>query len=178
VTAGKRGDSWSDFLEKVRLLPAGTLWRHNQAGDLPGDGDKFDHAAFLELASANIDKRGFTYTHKPLNPEGVKTLKRGIDLGFTTNLSANTLKHADRLMKTGLPVVVTLPSGDVAKRSQLTPAGYKVVTCPATRSNTINCKTCALCQKADRGFIIGFPAHGTGRKKVDKITSNKTPALT
>ena len=42
VTEGKRGDDWPTFLGKIRDLPAGSKWRHNQAGDLPGDTQDLD----------------------------------------------------------------------------------------------------------------------------------------
>jgi hypothetical protein len=35
VTRGDRGVPFADFLDHIRNLPAGQLWRHNQAGDLP-----------------------------------------------------------------------------------------------------------------------------------------------
>src|SRR5262245_2395307 len=34
--------TWSGFVAMVAALPEGTLWRHNQAGDLPGQGDAID----------------------------------------------------------------------------------------------------------------------------------------
>lgn len=42
VNNGTRGDTWPEFCAKVEALPAGQLWRHNQAGDLPGKGDSID----------------------------------------------------------------------------------------------------------------------------------------
>jgi hypothetical protein len=62
ISAGARGYSWDAFLDKVRALPRGQLWRHNQAGDLPGTGDTLDVPALLELVAANKGRRGFTYT--------------------------------------------------------------------------------------------------------------------
>ena len=39
----ERGTSWEEFCERIAQLPAGALWRHNQAGDLPGDGTRIAH---------------------------------------------------------------------------------------------------------------------------------------
>jgi hypothetical protein len=36
--------TWDSFCDTIATLPEGTLWRHNQAGDLPGLGDKIDEA--------------------------------------------------------------------------------------------------------------------------------------
>ena len=66
VTARKMGMAWDAAMSEIAALPNGTLWRHNQAGDLPGIGDAIDVAALAALVKANRGKRGFTYTHKPL----------------------------------------------------------------------------------------------------------------
>ena len=89
------------------------------------------------------------------------------------NLSGNSLDHVDALAKHGLPLVTVLPAADLAKRETFTPGGRRVVICPATRSDRITCATCRLCQKADRPFVIGFPAHGTNAKKANAIACNK-----
>jgi hypothetical protein len=169
VTNQSRGTYWQSFIRQIHELPQGQLWRHNQAGDLPGLNGDIDRNKLEDLAIANQGKRGFTYTHKPPTRRNLELISSANAHGFTINLSANTLDHADRLVKTGLPVVVVLPSEDVDKRNQFTPAGHKVVTCPATRSKRINCSTCGLCQKKNRGFIIGFPAHGTRKKQLSNF---------
>jgi hypothetical protein len=169
VTNETRGTNWEAFIWQIFSLPANQLWRHNQAGDLPGLNNEINGDALRALTIANQGKRGFTYTHKPPTPENLATIREANEGGFTINLSANTLDHADRLVKTGLPVVVVLPEEDIDKRNQFTPAGHKVVTCPAVRSERINCSTCALCQKRDRNFIIGFPAHGARKSIVSNL---------
>jgi hypothetical protein len=169
VTNETRGTNWQSFIRQIFELPARQLWRHNQAGDLPGLNNDIDRNKLEELVIANQGKRGFTFTHKPPTRRNLDLIRSANTHGFTINLSANTLDHADKLIKTGLPVTVVLPQEDVAKRNQLTPAGHKVVTCPAARSKTISCSTCALCQKADRNFIIGFPAHGARKNSVSQL---------
>jgi len=52
----------------------------------------------------------------------------------------------------------------------VTPAGRKVVVCPATIRDDVSCASCQLCQR-QRDFIIGFPAHGTSKKKASAIAS-------
>jgi len=181
VSKGKRGEPWTVFLSRIRSLPESQLWRHNQAGDLPGIGNRIDSKQLGELANSNRGKRGFTYTHKPvIRTEGVpdkvtqgnlRAVRKAVREGFTINLSGNSLAHADRLAKTGLPVATVVPPDSPARFE--TPAGNKVVICPAQRSETTTCATCRLCSRADRGFIIGFLPHGTGAKKVSAVACNK-----
>ncbi len=58
VSDKARGDTWSVFTGKIANLKADTLWRHNQAGDLPGRNDQLDATACMELTQANEGKRG------------------------------------------------------------------------------------------------------------------------
>jgi hypothetical protein len=171
VTARKAGLAWDAAMSEIAALPQGTLWRHNQAGDLPGIGDDIDGFALIELIRANEGKRGFTYTHKPID----KAKNRGAirianEQGFTVNLSANNLAHADELAASNVgPVVVVLPAD--ATRATVTPQGRKVAICPATISDNVTCKTCGLCAIANRKAIIGFPAHGASKRKASAIAA-------
>jgi len=178
VTKGDRGTPWADFVFTVSQLPAGTFWRHNQAGDLPGSGNSIDTKALGHLVKANEGKRGFTYTHKPLIGNGnQETANRAAvrfsnGHGFTINLSANTLSHADTLSDLDAgPVVVVLPSGFGVRGK--TPAGRDVVLCPAQKVDGMTCNKCRLCAKSDRSVIIGFKAHGAGAKVVQAIADFK-----
>ena len=49
VTNGLRGDTFKEFLGKIKALPKGQLWRHNQAGDLPGSNERLDGDASAVL---------------------------------------------------------------------------------------------------------------------------------
>jgi hypothetical protein len=168
VTAGERGLTWPEFCDEISRLPDGQLWRHNQAGDLPGLGDTINPAALDMLVQANAGKRGFTYTHKPATPDNLAMIRAANEAGFTINLSANNLQHADTLADTGAgPVVTVLPINAPAKTT--TPAGRPVITCPAQTRDDVSCADCQLCARADRPTIIGFLAHGTGAKKAEKI---------
>ena len=57
--------SLAELCRLIRTIPGGSLWRHNVAGDLPGNGETIDAAALHKIARANRGRRGFTYTHKP-----------------------------------------------------------------------------------------------------------------
>tara|TARA_R100000988_G_scaffold40674_1_gene20103 strand:+ start:1520 stop:2194 length:675 start_codon:yes stop_codon:yes gene_type:complete len=173
VTNGKRGSLFSDFVNQVAALPANILWRHNQAGDLPGDGKNVDRGALLALAGANAGKRGFTFSH--YNVESNKHNRAAIATanakGFTINLSANNLDHADKLSDLGIGPVATVLPHDFDARKTTTPKGRIVAQCPATYRDDVTCKTCGLCQKQSRKVIVGFPAHGNSKKKASAVAS-------
>jgi len=179
VTNGERGMGWADFVKAIRRLPRGTFWRHNQAGDLPGIGEALDSVALAELTRANAGRKGFTYTHKPMTEDNARAVRAANDGGFTINLSANTLAHADELARTGAgPVVVVLDATEGDNVTTTTPEGRKVRTCPATYKDSVNCARCQWCAKADRSEIIAFPAHGA-RKNVARTvaaTGKRGPA--
>lgn len=177
VTEGRRVTPWPVFLGLIRALPEGQIWRHNQAGDLPGTGDELDVAALDELVAANAGRRGFTYTHKPLIPENVAAFKRANDAGFTINVSADSTEEADFIADMGhdLPLVSVLPADvDGALTPVLeTPRGRKVSVCPAYYRDGVTCETCKLCSVATRRSIVGFPAHGPGKAKASAIAEGK-----
>lgn len=172
VTKGERGDSLDILAKQIKAFPRGQVWRHNQAGDLPGIGNAIDAEGLSKIVSANTGRRGFTYTHKPLlgeeNKANLEAVKDANAKGFTINLSGNNLVHADKLadLQAG-PVVCVVPSGTAP--SFQTPAGRRGVVCPAQQRDDITCANCQLCTRANRSIIVGFIAHGTSKKKADKI---------
>lgn len=168
VTERKAGLSWEAALGEIRKLPKGTLWRHNQAGDLPGNGDSIDSEAMRQLVTANRGKRGFTYTHKPATGDNAALIAQANESGFAVNLSADNLGEADSLAAMGIgPVVVVLPAEQT--RAVKTPQGRHVAICPATISDNVTCAACGLCAEIGRKAIIGFPAHGTSKRKASAI---------
>lgn len=170
VSDGSRGDNFDVFLDKIKRFPKGQLWRHNQAGDLPGIGDSLDVDSMFKLVNANRGRRGFTYTHKPLKTDKEReAIKISNMAGFTVNLSANNLNHADELidLKIG-PVVVVLPSDQLT--NTVTPKGNKIVICPAITRDDVTCASCGLCQIAKRDCIVGFPAHGIQKAKATGVS--------
>ena len=170
VTSGERGDSWSDFVSKIAAFPAGQAWRHNQAGDLPGVNNAIDKRALGDLVAANIGKRGWTYTHKPMTAVNARAVKSANDSGFTINLSADNLAEADKLAELGAgPVVVVLDAVEGRRADTTTPSGRTVVTCPATYRDNVTCQSCMLCAVASRKVIVGFPAHGASKKSAAAI---------
>lgn len=175
--------SLAELCERIAALPEGQVWRHNQAGDLPGDGDVIDGAALGALVEANRGKRGFTYSHKPVlyARHGTRAMDHAVvdnavaiaaanAEGFTVNLSANNLEHADELSALGIAPVVTVLPADVQGNVKVsTPAGRAVAVCPATYDERVTCASCQLCQRQGRKVIVGFPAHGNGKTKASAI---------
>jgi hypothetical protein len=169
VTEHKAGKAYGAFVDDIAALPEGQLWRHNQAGDLAGDTVTIDAVALGQLVAANHGKRGFTYTHYDVtvNAENAYAVSRANAEGFTVNLSANNLEHADKLAALSIgPVVVVLPGDTQGNAKIATPEGRKVVVCPATYREDVSCATCGLCQR-QRSAIVGFPVHGTSAKRAE-----------
>lgn len=174
---------WTGLCAAVAKLPEGQLWRHNQAGDLPHTDGAISYAAVraLIMANATSGARGFTYTHHDVesltdNGHHNRNLVEWSNAyGFTINLSANSLEHADALAdRRAGPVCAVLPASTLpewnapAPRLE-TPQGRKVVVCPATYRDDVSCASCKLCAIADRDFIVGFPAHGSAKRRASTV---------
>jgi hypothetical protein len=197
VTLGTQKNTltFEQFLASVSALPLAQLWRHNQAGDLPGDGAVIDREQLRALVAANAGRFGFTYTHKPVlaaqsehAADNREAIREANENGFTINLSGNNVGHADELAALGIAPVVTVLPEEYGRRAKgkvwletleayrertadlpkVTSAGRKVAVCPATYLDT-NCKNCGLCQRQDRKVIVGFPVHGSGKKRAEAI---------
>jgi len=161
--------------------PVGWHWDKvtagKRGGDLPGENEVIDGAMLADLVKANTGRNGFTYTHKPVldrqngpvkeNREAIAAANRD---GFTVNLSANGLKHADELAALGIgPVATILPDG--ITENTTTPAGRKVVICPAQKIDGMNCARCRLCARGQRSVVVGFMPHGAAKKKAAAIAA-------
>lgn len=179
VSHDGRGTGFRDFLTEVRSLDRSQIWRHNQAGDLPGGGDRINRRLLERLVSASEGTRGFTYTHKPVegdsdtarrNREAIRDNNRA---HFTINLSGNSVDHADRLVQLGIAPVTTVLPSDETRKSFFSPDGNKIVVCPAALHDDIDCATCKLCAVPTRKAIVGFPAHGSQKKKVDEYVRHQ-----
>ena len=190
VSKGERGLSFDDALDAIKALPSNSLVRHNQAGDLPGIEDVLlaDENVRLAAALTYKHKRPFSYTHYPvLGDSTAAAVNRGIiktinRKGFVVNLSANNLEEADAMSDLKIAPVVTILPIDAGKGA-ITPKGRKIVTCPATYKEGVTCASCKLCaeqrllKNGKERVIIGFPAHGIAKKKVEKVFMMKRENL-
>jgi hypothetical protein len=163
---------WNGLCRNVEALAPGSLWRHNQAGDLPHKQGKIDRAKLLQLVKANRGRHGFTYSHHNVlqSLHNQRLIQSATSAGFTINLSGNNLAHADQLADLGVaPVVCVLPSTVSGNVKIETPKGRRVMVCPATYRHDVSCKTCGLCAVASRGVLVGFPSHGARKRAANDI---------
>lgn len=174
VNSGSMGGTWDQFVAAIYKFKPNQLWRMNQIGDLPGLHNDIDSELLFEVVEANKGRRGFTYTHKPMNIESNRNaVKHANQNGFTINLSGNNANHADDLYDLGIaPVVCVLPTEQVTNTT--TPKGRKIVVCPAAIREDVTCKTCGLCAIASRKVIVGFPAHGTRKNAADSVAKQES----
>tara|TARA_R100001443_G_scaffold2188_1_gene7388 strand:- start:85 stop:780 length:696 start_codon:yes stop_codon:yes gene_type:complete len=170
TSEGLRGGNWNDLCNFVESLPKDQFFRHNQAGDLFATDGLLDTGLLDSLVKANKNKKGYTYTHHVLNAHNVAQLKKANSAGFTVNASCQSLTECDAAISKGLPTVCVVDSEKPTPKT--TPAGHKVLVCPAQTSET-SCDKCRLCQKSERNnLVIAFKAHGTRKKLVNEIINS------
>ena len=167
VNSGERGGNWSDLCDFVASLPTGQLFRHNVAGDLFNSDGLIDTGLLNSLVKANKNKKGYTYTHHVLNAHNVSQIKKANKKGFTINASCQSLAECDQAISKGLPTVCVVDSDKPTPKT--TPAGHKVLVCPAQTQDT-SCDRCRLCSQAERNnVVIAFKAHGKQKKAVNEL---------
>jgi hypothetical protein len=170
VTDGERGNPWEEFLAAVAALPAGQIWRHNQAGDLWKPGTLTGRTALFQLVEANRGKRGYTYSHHKRTAATVEAFKAATANGFTVNASCETVAAADHAISQGLRAVFVVPSTET-RTAWDTPDGNRAVLCPAQRIEGLTCERCGLCQSRPQNVAVAFKAHGSGRKRIEAVLS-------
>ena len=108
-----RAIGFEELLQRVKRLPKGQMFRHNQAGDLMGIGLNIDRDALRKLTKAARGKVGFTYTHKPMMGANVDAVREANANGFTVNMSGNSARHAAALRDANpdIPAVCVLLFG-------------------------------------------------------------------
>jgi hypothetical protein len=162
--------TWKQLLSKIEAIKPQQLWRHDQAGDLPGVNEYLDIKKLQQLVAANGDSKGFTYTHKKKaileQPGAMAAVLAANKDGFTINISCDNLAEVDQFKALGFPTAITLPEDSGA---QVTPAGERVRVCPAELVKGFTCERCGLCQDPNRRNTIGFPAHGVKSKLVELV---------
>ena len=171
---GMTGMDWDGMLKMVEALPANELWRYGVVGDLPHKHGTIDSYKLEQLMVANRGKRGFAYTHHATrwSPAAGDThnafhIDEANQDGFTVNISANTISEAEKWFSLGFPTTVLLHESRT--KNFKTPEGTRINICPKAQRKDVTCKSCGLCQWADRDYVIGFPAHGTRKKKVNAV---------
>ncbi len=174
VTEGQRGLPWAQFLQTIRALPAGQLWRHNQAGDLWKPGTAMGRVALAQLTDANRGRRGFTYSHHKRTPATVQAFKAATAHGFTVNASCHSEREADAAIADGLRAVFVVPAED-QRTAWETAGGNRAIVCPAQRFEGMTCARCQLCAARPSHVAIVFRAHGTRRKAAEQALAGVQP---
>lgn len=86
----------------------------------------------------------------------------------TINWSAKTIKQAINATKNNIPSVTVVSESFFKNGKNKTIDGTRIVRCIA-EYNDITCLNCGngkpLCARQDRDYVIGFTAHGAGKKK-------------
>ena len=172
-----RGDNWIGFCKRIMSLASGTLWRHNQAGDLPkhngisDDIDRLDDEKCRQLSEAAKDTNGWTYSHYDVtdshNRETIKEMNS--KPGMVVNLSSDSLTQADEYANMDIGPVITLVPLGTDPLGIRTPEGRVVSMCPAQTQDDMSCDRCKLCAKGNRKSVVGFYPHGPAQKRLSNI---------
>lgn len=196
VTNGERGIKFDQLIDSIKAFPAKQLWRYAAAGDLPGLGDSIDSIALKRIIKANDykSKKGFTYTHKPIDKIGeAYAIKNGAKIGsfniednrkavidsnkngFTVNISAHNVDHAINIKERyNLPVTTIVPL-DQPNYSKIN--GHKIVCCPHEKNKKLTCDKCGLCQLSERDYIIAFRVHGAKKRHAQETIEETKKSL-
>jgi hypothetical protein len=170
VSRGERGGDFLHLQDSIGAakLPAGSLMRWNQAGDLPHLRGELNWPLIQRLQTifSAAKLRVFTYTHHLQTDFNLMVVRSCNASGFTVNLSCDSETQAARRHREGYPSVCVVPKDDTRKSWELD--GVKFQTCPAQLKDGVTCATCQLCTLADRACVVAFRAHGTGARKVSE----------
>lgn len=159
------GISANELAKEIAKLPREGVWRYGVAGDLPGVGESVDVQALDLLIRANSARDVIAYSHKK-SEQAIEAIRDANQRGFTINVSADSVSEADHYYRQDLPTVLTVPSD--APEITYTESGARVVVCPAQTRSDVTCESCRLCSVSSRRVIVGFRAHGTKTKSLDK----------
>lgn len=180
VTQGSEtGIALFRLIELIVSLPFYSLMRYGVAGDLPGNGEDIDKESIKQIAKACQKRhlKAWLYTHKKCD---LSFLKKISNSNLVINVSCDTYDEVDRLSEHSLPLVLTVQSD--APKVSYTPMGRRVILCPATQKDSIQCVNCGgqsgpLCARTERDYVVGFPAHGARKRKVDERLKSEILAM-
>ena len=136
---------------------------------------------YLEALSDAVPAKGISFTYSHFLP--LHWMKKNLPGKTVINYSAATAAIAAKFFRLGkggrkgaeysIPVVVTVApdfwkqSGPSDKSALVD--GVQFVRCPAEYLKSFGCAQCGngdpLCARLDRGYVVGFTAHGVHKKK-------------
>ena len=170
------GMSFDSFLSELRTLPNDTIWRSGIVGDFPRSRERNTVGKkSYQIVDASKGKRGYGYTHYPLNKANISFFGYARDNGFVVNISTNNVEHAiETKRKTDHPVTTVIHSRSTKRSFKL--GGVHFLVCPHARNvkskttgEPIQCIECKLCLQPNRDSVICFPAHGIRKNQLDKM---------
>ena len=171
--------TFSKFLDKMAGFTR--IFRWGVGGDLPNhmhNPERID-SHFLSMLLDRVHSlsmRMIAFTHKPVRAgtrgatredasHNRRALRKALNRApsVTVNVSCESNAELDQAMAMGFDCVVTQPID--SPNTYRTPAGNRVVKCLALQQDHTTCSSCGngnpLCSRRDRGYAIGFDAHGT-----------------
>lgn len=148
-----------ELKNRLQVLPAGIMARHNISGDIAKINSNDINAALLErLIDCYDGLKGYTYTHCSGNDKNYKLLKASAACGFTVNKSTEKEIDAIEAKRAGVPAVLAV---EKVNNSIVKKHGVLFVQCPAQKSGgMVDCKTCGACANKNRAAVVVFEAHG------------------
>lgn len=159
---GARALDLAGLAEALKAVPPGVLLRHNVAGDCARPGtSELDRPLVADLTEiyAAAGVRPYTYTHCAMDAEAAACIRTAAARGFVINASVETTSAADAALDQGVPACITVP--DFESMPARTPAGRRIIPCPAQQREDMTCMRCELCARKGRSTVIAFAAHGT-----------------
>jgi hypothetical protein len=143
------------------------ILRDRVVGDIATEDGGVDRQWLVDITAlaGSVGRRPFGYTHH----RGVTA--DDVPDGYTLNASCETPDDVRDAHRRGLPAVMA--GDDVPDVID----GARVVTCPATQRDDVDCSTCGLCAMASRmsspetAPVIHFPLHGTAVKRARRAVA-------
>lgn len=172
-SGNETGIKLARFLDLMKTLPKGSIFRYGIGGDFPGKGIALNVHELTSIVRTAVSRklRAFAYTHKK-SEEQIAVYKTLHNEHFVINLSCDTVEEVDSLFHHGLPLVLTVPSD--FPRFARTEKGIRLVECLHSQTNgKTQCKDCGgdggpLCARVERDYAVTFPAHGTRKASVNQ----------
>ena len=169
LTRGETGGDWLDLVHALARakLPAGSLLRHNVAGDLPQDQQGRivkDQAFILADIFRNAGVQAFTYTHHKQDGHNLPVVRALPAAGLFVNLSCDSEQQASQRHREGFAAVCVVPEDD-SRKAWTDSHGVKFRVCPAQIADGVTCKTCKACA-GSRDYVVAFRAHANRRRSV------------
>lgn len=121
---------------------------------------------YLAALKKAVPPRGKSWTYSHFPADQIGKWKKGETV---INSSQDSIDGAVQTFKNGYPTVYAAPKSygepKVTRHDEI-----RFITCPASLNNSVTCQRCGggdpLCARAQRDYVIVFPAHGGAAGRV------------